>query len=126
MRGYRASNNLVLRIYRLEQLGKTSDEIVKAGANRIDDISFGLRNDSAYRREALKKAVTDAVGRARAMAQAMQVRLAGVLEVRQDPIAFHGPRTLGVAMAESAATPVSPGQISVVATVTVHYRIEPE
>ncbi len=126
MRGYRASNNLVLRIYRLEQLGKTIDEIVKAGANRIDDISFGLRNDSAYRREALKKAVTDAVGRARAMAQAMQVRLAGVLEVRQDPIAFHGPRTLGVAMAESAATPVSPGQISVVATVTVHYRIEPE
>ena len=122
---YRATNDVVIRVYRLDHLGKTIDAVMKAGANTVHGISFGLRDDSKHRQEALKRAVLEAAEKARAIAQAMQVRLAGVVEVREGG-AVISPRPLArMALAESASTPVSPGQLAVGASVTVHYGIEP-
>ena len=122
---YRATNDVVIRVYRLDRLGRTIDAVMKAGANTVHGITFGLRDDSKHRREALKRAVLEAAEKAHAIAQAMQVRLAGVMQVREGGAVISPPPMAQMALAEAVSTPVSPGQLSVGASVTVHYAIEP-
>jgi uncharacterized protein YggE len=128
--GYQASNVVSVSLEKLDQVGPVIDAGLGAGANRLDGVVFGLRNDAAARAQALTAAVTEARGKAQALASAAGVRLAELVEVTEGGVSFTPVYQKGrVAMAAEAmdmSTPVASGQVSVDASVTLRYRIAPQ
>ncbi len=118
-----------VRIDDLAKVGPVIDAGLAAGANNLDGVEFGLRDDGAARAAAFTDAVRSARGKAEALAAALRVRLVEIVEVAEGGVAISQPQPFrGRAMAmapEAAATPVSPGQVGVDASVTVRWRIAP-
>jgi uncharacterized protein YggE len=126
--GYQASNVVSIQVEQLDKVGPVIDAGLGAGANRLDGVMFGLRNDRQARSEALTQAVEAARAKADALARALKVRLVRILEVAEGGISVSPPPFLKGRMAamEMADTPVSPGQVGVGATVTIRWEIAPE
>lgn len=127
--GYQASNVVTILLRKLDQVGPVIDAGLGAGANRLDGVSFGLRDDQGARAQALTEAVAAARAKAQALAQALKLRLVRILEVAEGgvqvtPQPMMKSRVMMQAgMAES--TPVAAGQVGVNATVTVRWEIAP-
>ena len=127
---YRASNTVSVRVEDLDLVGEVIDAGLGAGANQLEGVSFSLRDDLPARQEALRGAVAEARAKAEAMADALGVDLATILSVTEGNV-FVQPLVMemaavgrGVALQAGAVTPVSPGEVSVSATVSILYRIE--
>jgi uncharacterized protein YggE len=123
---YRASNTVSVRSTKLQQAGPIVDAALKAGANQVEGVSFGLRNDLPARERALRQAIEEARRKAEVMAQAADVRLGGTLQIEEGGVSIRPPIFSGGAMfarSAEAATPVSPGEVGVTASVTIRYRI---
>jgi len=126
---YNATNTISVRLENLSMVGPVIDVGLKAGANQLEGVQFGLRNDLPSRQQALKQAVEEARSKAQTMAEALRVNLAEVLEASEGGVSVLADSVeplAGRAMAVAAETPVSPGQIRVNANVTVRYRIAPK
>lgn len=129
---YSASNVVSVTVENIAQVGPVIDAGLNAGANQLEGVNFGLRNDLPARTEALKQAVTEARRKAEAMAEALGVRLGPVMEVSEGGVSIM-PRGGGYAgdmmMREMASmappTPVSPGELEIQAHVSIRYRISP-
>lgn len=130
--GYQASNVVSVQVEQLDKVGPVVDAGLAAGANRLDGVFFGLRDDRRARAEALTRAVEEARVKADALARALKVRLVRILEVAEGGLMVSPPQPFmkaGRMAMESAAmadTPVSPGQVGVSASVTVRWEIAPE
>ncbi|HEX7183891.1 MAG TPA: SIMPL domain-containing protein [Thermoanaerobaculia bacterium] len=129
--GYQASNIVEVRLDRLDRVGPVIDAGLGAGANRLDGVFFGLRDDEKARAEALTRAVQEARAKADALARALKVRIVRVVEVAEGGISVSPPpflkgRMASMEMAQSADTPVSTGQVGVSASVTIRYEIAAE
>ena len=125
--GYRAANTLSIRIEAIDQVGDVIDAALRAGANELRGVSFGLADEAPFREEALRLAIAEARGKANAMAGALGVSLAGILSVNEDNVFVQRPAMeLGRVMAMQAepSTPVAPGEVTVSAGVSIAYRIE--
>lgn len=126
---YNATNTVSVRLDNLSLVGKVIDAGLKAGANQLEGVQFGLRNDLPSREEALKQAVAEARAKGQVMAEALQVSLAEVLEASEGGVSvipFAEGGGIAPRLAVSAETPVSPGQIQVRANVTIRFRIAPK
>lgn len=127
---YRASNIVSVRLSQLDQVGPVIDAGLKAGSNQLEGVFFTLRDDQAAREQALEKAVLEAKRKANTIAQALGVRLSGILQVDEGGVSIQPPMYMeraAMAMARGggdAATPVSPGEVTVNASVTIRYRID--
>jgi uncharacterized protein YggE len=123
---YNASNTVSVRVDNLTLVGGVIDAGLKAGANQVEGVQFGLRNDLPSREQAIKQAVQEARSKAQVMAEALKVSLAEVLEATEGGVSVvplsEGVMAQRFAMAD-VSTPVSPGQIQVQANVTIRYRI---
>src|SRR5690606_38477818 len=78
LRGYRASNQVTVRVRDLNALGQAADAVVAAGANQINGISFGLSDPSAAEDAARRDAVRVLQSRAQLYAEATGMRLVGL------------------------------------------------
>jgi hypothetical protein len=124
--GYRASNSVRVRLSDLKKVGEVIDAGIEAGANQIEELSFGLKDDTAARSVALQDAARQAKAKADAIAEAMNLKIDGVLEISEGGVQIMPKYYAGARLAMAdAATPVQPGQVQVNATVTVTYRISP-
>lgn len=125
--GYQANNTVAIRVEDLTKVGPVIDAGLGAGANNLEGIAFGLRNDEAARAAALTNAVREARAKAEALALALKVQLVGILEVTEGGVSINPPPypkgRFAVAEALSTETPVSAGQVGVEASVTIRYRI---
>jgi len=122
---YRASNTLSVRVEDLDLMGAVIDAGLGAGSNRLEGVSFGLRDDQAAREDALRLAIGRARGEAEAMAEALDVELVSIRSVTEarafvDQPMMEGARTLAL---QAASTPISPGEVTVRATVSIQYTI---
>ena len=125
--GYRALNTVSVRVEDLGLVGQVIDAALDVGANQLEGVSFGLRDDQTVRRQALRQAIADARGKADAMADALGVGLDAIMSVTEDNVFVRQPvmETARVmALQGEAPTSVSPGEISVSASVSIEYRIE--
>ncbi len=126
--GYRSVNTVTVETTALDRVGALIDAAIGAGANRVDSVSFTMRDQSAARNEAIAKAAGDAMGQARALAAALGVKLKRVLRASTSaeprPIRFMSMAAARFAAAPSEPTPISPGQITVPATVNLTYEIQ--
>lgn len=121
--GYRAADSLRVQIEPVDRVGAVVDAAIGAGANQMGGLVFELRDDLAYRRQALQAAVQEARAKAEAIAAAMSLALGEVIDVREDGAHAPYPAERRFASAAAAGTPVQPGQIQVVASVTVRFKL---
>jgi hypothetical protein len=124
--GYTASNQVEVETRRVDGVGALIDTAVTAGAARIGDVAFSLRDPGPARNRALKAAGTDAATQASAIAEALQVRVARVLEATTEstsgPVLYK--RSAMAMAADSMATPIEPGDVTTEVRLRVTYGIE--
>jgi uncharacterized protein len=123
---YRAGNVIEVTIDDLKQIGRVIDAGLESGANRLEGVTFELRDDQNARAEALRNAVREARAKARTIGEALDVQLGGVREVNEGGVQIFRPNQFAGARmmaADAMQTPVEPGAIRIQATVTVHYDL---
>lgn len=128
--GYQATNVVSVRLEDLSKVGPVIDAGLGAGANRLDGLFFGLKDEGPARAAALTAAVGEARTKAEALARAAGVKLGELVEITEGGVNVFTPtfqKARGVAMEAMAMadTPVESGQVSVDASVTLRYRIAP-
>lgn len=123
--GYEVTNRVSVRARDLDRLGVLLDSVVRAGANRLDGISFSLSDPTEAGDTARRRAVADARRRAELYASETGTRLGPVVRIEEEG----GPRIAEldhrVAFAEAAAVPTAPGRVSVTARIRVTWSLEP-
>jgi len=129
-RGFRAVNQIEIRVDEIARIGEVVDASVQAGAATVSNIRFDVKERAAAERQALKDAVADARARAEAMAAGAGVTLGPIVRIDEEsgggypiprPQAMAAPR---MAMAEAADMPVSAGEIEIRAHVTLTAAIK--
>lgn len=125
--GYRATNSVHVETGAIELAGALIDAATAAGANRVDSINFGLRDESKARNEAIVKASKDAQAQAQTLASALGVKLKAVFrattEEGERPIPMMA-RGVAFAAAANVPTRIQPNEVTVPATVSLAYEIE--
>lgn len=116
---YRASYTLTVTANDLTKVGPAIDASVEAGANVVHGISFGLRDTSVSRRDALAIAVKDAREKADAIAQAAGLRIRGIEQIMESGVDVVRFETRPAVPGARAATPIEPGVVTVTGNVTV-------
>jgi uncharacterized protein len=123
--GYRAENSITVQTGALDLVGPLIDAAIAAGANRVNSLDFNLRDDTRARNDAIAKAAKEAQAQAQALAAALDLKLGPIINAttmsseRPQPVMFRA-----AAMSVNAATPVSPAEVTVPATVSLTYQIE--
>jgi uncharacterized protein YggE len=125
--GYTASISVQAKVRDLAKLGDVISAVNDAGATDLGGPSFSIDEDSAYRAQAIDKAVADARKNAQAMAKASGRTLGGVLAISQSAVnvpvpMLYGDTTLKAGGVEGV--PISPGQLDVTADVTVIFELK--
>jgi len=124
--GYTAQNTVTVHTGELDLVGALIDSAIAAGANRVNSLSFSLKDDGKARAAAIAMATRDARAQAEALAAALDVKLGRVLKATTVSEARPVPLRMGRAMAMSASveTPVEPGEVTVPATVSLIFEIQ--
>ena len=128
--GYRAVNQVQVVLDVIERVGPTIDTALDAGANRVSNLSFGLKDPASARLEALEKAVQKARREADVIARAAGQTLGVPLSINADSYNPPPPRPMAMYrvsaqdMAAAAPTPVEGGTLEVSATVNIVYKLQ--
>lgn len=123
---YQVSNTLTVRVRDIAKVGEVIDRSVTLGVNQGGSISFTNDDPAKALEEARKRAVEDAMARARTLAQAAGVNLGGILEISEQ--SFNAPPMPMMARAarmEAAfdSVPVEAGENSYRINVNVTFEI---
>jgi uncharacterized protein YggE len=123
LRGYVARNAIEVRVDDLPRLGEILDAAVTSGATSVGSVRFDLKDRTGAEREALRRAVSDARGRAEAAAAGAGLRVQEVVRIeehREGPIPPPRPMmAMREALQSPAETPVVPGELEIRSTVTL-------
>ena len=124
--GYVARNEVRVEINRIEAVGRLIDTAIAAGANRISNLQFTLKDRNPQLRAALAKAGAEARAQAESVATALGVQIKQVVAATTSsgPIVLPRYREGFAAAAANAATPLEPGEVKVSASLEVSYEIE--
>lgn len=120
-RGYVARNTIEVRVDDLARVGEVLDASVGSGATTVSGLRFDLKARDAAERDALRRAVADALRRAEAAAAGARRTVDRVMRIEESGARQDPPMAMPVARAMSveAATPVAAGEIEIRADVTV-------
>lgn len=124
--GYAASNQVTVRVRNLAETGAILDKAVSLGVNQGGGIAFVRDDLKATLTEARKRAVADALDRARTLAEAAGVKLGRVLSIEETaslphPIPLGGPMRMA---ASEKAVPLASGENSYQTQVNVVFEID--
>lgn len=130
-KGYTTTNTVHVKTTKIEKAGAIIDASAKAGANQVNSIQFTLTKTAqdALKKEAIKKATIDARGKAESIAEGLNVKLGNVASVSESnvyfpPIYARGYESaMALKDAAPALPPISAGDVSVTATISVVYNI---
>ena len=125
---YVASNLVTVTTRQLDQVGRIIDTGLGAGANNINSLQYDLVDRTAAQAEALGDAVANARRQAEVMAAAAGGRLGDLIELGTQPGEYRPFYAGDMAMrvqASAAPTPVSPGAVTVTASVNGRWRFVP-
>jgi uncharacterized protein YggE len=116
-----ALHNLTVRLDDVQKVGSMLDVAVAAGANTSWGVSFGLKDASSARSQALKAAIADTRQRADDMAAALGMRITGVVAAEEASAAVGPQGAVPGVGAGGGVAPVQPGELSIAASVRVTY-----
>lgn len=125
--GYRVSNIVVVTVAAVAKTGAVIDAALSAGANRVANISFEIKDPSGAREQATVQAVERARREAEIAAKAAGGTIVGLLELNVNSYQ-QNPRPMAemsLMRSDAASTPVSEGTQSVVVNVTTRWEFGP-
>lgn len=122
--GYSASNTIRVTLDDLTKVGSVIDTATQAGANRIQQLQFILKDERPVLDQALREATSNAKRKAESIASAAGVRVLRVISVVESGRVAVPYENAFVVRAEAAQTPIEPGTIEIRATVTLKVEIE--
>jgi uncharacterized protein YggE len=127
--GYVARNTLQVTVDDVSRVGTLIDTALGAGANRVANLSFEVRDPEPFRAEALRDAVLTARAEAGVMAQALGMALGPAIDVQGGadipyPVPYFQ-RDVGFMEAAQAPTPIEAGPLTISANVTIRFRLDP-
>ncbi len=126
--GYEAHNIVSVTVSDISGLGQVLDNLVAAGVNGIDQVSFGLKDSSALEAQARIQAAKSARAKAEDYANAIGTKITGIVSMSEQG----GVRPVPYAKMEmaravsSAPMPVSGGEMDVSVTVSVVFGLDGE
>jgi uncharacterized protein len=125
LRGYRVSNQVIVLVRKLDQLGEVLDNVVGAGANQIQGLAFEVSKEDTLKDDARKEAVANALRRAKLLAAAAGAEVGGVLQISEETTSsgpvMYAPR---LAKAAAASVPIESGTSTLEARVTVTWALK--
>ena len=128
--GHDTNNQVTVKIRKLDRIGPVLDALVAAGANNFFGPNFSLEKDKQAKSAARSAAYADAQVRSRELAGLAgyaNVRLLEISEVYANSGGFMAggmPGAITVTASSSEKiTPIEPGQVGTVATLTVKYEM---
>lgn len=116
--GYQVVNTLTVRVREIGKTGEVLDRAVSAGVNQGGGISFSNDDPAPVLTDARKRAVVDAMDKARVLAEAAGVGLGRVLEISDQSIA-PAPIPIEAKAFDAGSVPVQPGENAYRVQVTV-------
>ncbi|MBU6445583.1 MAG: SIMPL domain-containing protein [Alphaproteobacteria bacterium] len=123
--GYQVSNSVSVKVDDLSRLGPALDALVAAGANQVNSVSFSIRDSHALQAKAREAAVKDAMAKAETYARAAGVSLGPIAAISES--GAEPPRPMMMreesVVVTAQRTPVSPGEETVSADVTMSWEI---
>ncbi|WP_417496411.1 SIMPL domain-containing protein [Maricaulis sp.] len=118
---YETRNTVTAKVRDTARVGNAIDAMVSAGANNIQDVSFGAEDTSDAMDQARREAIASLLARADLFADAAGFELCGITRMGED---FARPAApMMMARMDSASTPVAAGQLSVTATINADFCI---
>lgn len=121
--GYRVQHELKITMNEIELVGEVIDTAVQHGANVVSSISFMVKQPELYYLEALKKALKNGVQKGKTIASTFNREIDEapyqVVELTHMPFPQ---QEKAVFFAQSASTPIQPGQLQITATVKMRFR----
>jgi uncharacterized protein YggE len=120
--GYTASNSVSVTLRSLAKIGTVIDAAVGAGANQVSGPNLVRSDSTLLYRAALRAAITNARGKAQAIAAASGLRLRRITDVSESSTS-PAPMPLAAKAGADATTPVEPGTTQVEASVTVTFLV---
>lgn len=120
---YRVTNMVSAVIRDMDIVGTVLDQVIGAGGNQVNGITFGLSTYEAVLDEARVLAVTDARRKAEIYANAAGVTLGPVMSISEAGGGHVAPRAEMAMRAASAPVPIQGGELSVTANVTIVWKV---
>jgi len=119
------SMKVELKDQQMQKVGSVIDSIVDSGVNRIDSISFGLKQETeeSLKMQLLSKAVEDAKQKAETIASASGTKITGIYEIVENYFYTYYPIYPPYSFLEIERTPIIPGNVSLSLSVSVSYKI---
>ncbi len=130
LRGYLATNVIEVRLDDVGRVGEVIDAVIVAGATRVSDVRFTLKDMAGAEQQALKLASATALARARAMADGVGRAVERVFRLDETGGSQPSPpppmmmRAMAADSAGVPSTPVTAGDIEVRVTVTLHASLK--
>ncbi|AYD01600.1 SIMPL domain-containing protein [Neorhizobium sp. NCHU2750] len=124
--GYQVSNGLTVRVRDLSKLGALLDQSVKLGVNEGGQITFTNDNPDAALMEARKKAVAQALAKAKTLTDAAGIKLGRIIEMNENSVRPMAQPMMRMAMAKEPgdSVPISSGENTYSVTVNVTFALE--
>ena len=120
--GFQATNQVTVRIRDIENLAAVLDSAIAAGANEMSGIEFIVSEQSKLLDRARDDAIADAHRKAELYAKAAGSRLGHVVAISEEGSA---PPPRPMQALRAGAVPISPGEQTLRAAVTVSYELAP-
>lgn len=121
--GYHASFNMSVSITDMSKVGPVLDSVTKAGANQISGLSYGFKDATPLKAQALEQALKAAEPKAQAIATSLGVKIDQVMAVSEDTTGYYDQPGYGMGGQSAAAPVISPGELTVSVQVHVSYSI---
>jgi uncharacterized protein YggE len=121
---YQVSNTLSVRVRDIAKTGEILDKAVTLGVNQGGGISFTNAKPGAALTEARKRAVANAMDKARTLAEAAGVSLGRVLEISDQAVSAMPMPISAKAFDRAEAVPVEAGENAYNVQVTVTFELK--
>lgn len=127
--GYYVSRQVIVDLRNLEQIGELTEKLLDAGINNVSPPQLGSTKAAALKRQALKRATSDAMANAKAVASSLGVTVGKPLSVNANSHHNPGPRPVMMKMAYSessadAGATYETGEIRFTANVNIRFAID--
>ena len=124
--GYRATNSVIVTVNPANKTGDVIDAAIHAGANKINSVTFSMKDTDTYKQQVIRKAINDAKEKADTIAAALDKHVINVLSVSENSVRVTLNRNLMMVResAVSAETPIEPQDVDIQSDVTVVFEID--
>lgn len=126
--GHVVTNEVQVKVRRIDSAGAVLDALVSAGSNRISDVSFSIAEPMPLEDRARTAAVLDAKRKAALYAKAGGLKLGKIISISESPISSPRPESAlfaarGGRGGDDGFVGISGGELDVTANVFVLYEI---